>query len=48
MYDGASPSLYVSRHSLNCMVLDAQLDGKPVEATSQHVLNVVVLLVADE
>jgi len=45
MYDGASPcsALYVSRHSLNWTLRD----GKPVEAVSQCVLDVVMLLGAD-
>jgi len=45
MYDGASPSLYVSKHSLNWTRCGGE---KPVEAARQHVLDMVVLLGADD
>ena len=49
MYDGASrPSMQRVVRQQTQLDLDALRDGKPVEAVSQHVLNVVVLLGADD
>ena len=46
MYDGASPcrALYVSRQ----LELDALWDGKPMKAVPQHVLDMILLLGADD
>ena len=45
MYDGASPCLVCQQTQFE---LDALWDGKPIKAVPQHVLDMILLLGADD